>query len=97
MAVVLRSCWRCVHARPIYRLRHRSERRYPLRQATLHPRPQGILHCELRCLLPLPCGLERLVVGLRVDGELAWSRLRGGAGTAGGTLATGWPRQSGCE
>src|SRR5215831_2756761 len=51
----------------------------PLRQAALHPGSQRILGCELRRLLALPRGLERLMVGLQPDGELARSRLRGGA------------------
>ena len=37
----------------------------PLRQAALYPCPQRILGFELRCLLALPRGLDRLVVGLR--------------------------------
>jgi hypothetical protein len=43
----------------------------PLREAALHPCPQRILGYELRRLLPLPCGLDRLMMGLRADGELA--------------------------
>src|SRR5687768_4762845 len=44
-----------------------------LREATLDPGPQGVLGFERRRLLALPCGLERLVVGLGPDGELAWA------------------------
>jgi hypothetical protein len=29
MAVAVRSCWRCVRAKPMYRLRRRSKRRVP--------------------------------------------------------------------
>src|SRR5215216_3447626 len=47
------------------------EASYALREATLHARPQGILCGEFRCLLALPRRLERLVVGLQPDGELA--------------------------
>jgi hypothetical protein len=35
-----------------------------LREATLDPRLQSVLRLELRCLLALPCGLERLMVDL---------------------------------
>ena len=41
-----------------------------LREAALHPRPQGVLGFELRGLLPLACGLEGLVMGLGPDGQL---------------------------
>jgi hypothetical protein len=34
----------------------------------LDPSPLGVLSFEGGGLLPLPCGLERLVVGLRPDG-----------------------------
>jgi hypothetical protein len=43
----------------------------PLRQAALHPCPQRILGFELRSLLALPRRLERLMVGLWADRELA--------------------------
>jgi hypothetical protein len=62
-----------------------------LREATLDPRPQGILGFKRRRLLALPRGLERLMVGLRADRQLAGSRLCGGTGPAGGTRATGGP------
>jgi hypothetical protein len=48
----------------------------PLRQAAIDTRPQRILRCELRRLLALPRRLERLMMGLRPDGELAGSRFR---------------------
>src|SRR5438552_11035865 len=47
------------------------EAAYPLREATLHPRPQGILGFELRRLLALSCGLERCVVRLGFHRDLA--------------------------
>jgi hypothetical protein len=62
-----------------------------LREAALHPCLQCILGFELRCLLALPCGLDRLVMGLRPDGELAGSRVRRGVRLTGGTRATGGP------
>jgi hypothetical protein len=37
----------------------------------LNSGPLGILGRALGGLLPLPCGLDRLMVGLRPDGELA--------------------------
>ena len=63
----------------------------PLREATLHPRPQRILGFELRCLLALPRRLERLMVDLWADRELAGGCLGGSALPAGGTRATGRP------
>jgi hypothetical protein len=42
----------------------------PLREATLHPRPQGILGFELRRLLAVASDLERLMVCLQPDREL---------------------------
>jgi hypothetical protein len=63
----------------------------PLRQAALHPCPQRILGCELRCLLALPRGLERLMVGLWADRELAGGCVGGRARPAGGTRATRGP------
>jgi hypothetical protein len=42
-----------------------------LRVRALTPRPLGILGGELGGLLPLPCGLDGLVVGLRPNRELA--------------------------
>ena len=47
-----------------------------LREAALHPRPQRILGFELRRLLALARGLDRLMVGLGPDGELAWGVFR---------------------
>ena len=55
-----------------------------LREAALDPCPQGVLGFERWSLLALPRGLERLVVGLQPDRELAW-----------GTRDT-WPRRTGC-
>jgi hypothetical protein len=63
----------------------------PLRQATLHSSPQRIRRCERRRLLALPCRLERLMVDLGADRQLAGSRVRQGADPAGGTHATGGP------
>jgi hypothetical protein len=61
----------------------------PLREAALHTCPQGILGFEYRRLLALPRGLNRLVVGLRPNRELARSRLGRGAPLAGWTPTTG--------
>jgi hypothetical protein len=63
----------------------------PLREATLHPCPQRILGCELRCPLALPRSLECLMVDLWADRELAGGGLGGSALPAGGTRATGSP------
>jgi hypothetical protein len=63
----------------------------PLREATLNPCAQRIRRGELRRLLALPCGLKRLMVGLRPDRQLAGRCMRGGARLAGGTGATGGP------
>ena len=62
-----------------------------MREATLHPCPQGILGVELSGLLPLAGSLDGLVVGLGPDGELPWGVFRRGARTTGGTRATGGP------
>jgi hypothetical protein len=43
----------------------------PPRQAALHPGSQRILGVELRRLLALPGGLERLIVDLWADRQLA--------------------------
>jgi hypothetical protein len=60
----------------------------PLGQAVLHPRPQRILGFELRSFLALPLGLDRFVMGLWPDRELAaplWHGCTlGGPGTHGG-------------
>jgi hypothetical protein len=64
---------------------------YSLREATLNTRPQGILRGELRRLLALPRGLERLVVGLQPDRELAWGAFRCGTRLAGGARTTRGP------
>ena len=50
-----------------------------LREATLHPGPQGVLGFERRRLLPLAGGLDGLVVGLQPDRELPWGAFRRGA------------------
>ena len=42
-----------------------------LREATLDPCPQRVLNFEVSRRLPLACGLDGLMVGLRPDGELA--------------------------
>jgi hypothetical protein len=60
-----------------------------LRQATLDPCPQGILGFELGGFLPLAGGLDRLVVGLGPDRELARGAFRRGSRLTGGTCATG--------
>ena len=52
------------------------------------PGPPGILGFELSRLLPLPCGLDRLVLGLRPDGELTGRVFCPGACLAGRTGAT---------
>jgi hypothetical protein len=46
----------------------------PLRQAALHLGSQRILGFELRRLPALPCSLERLMVGLQPNGELAMTQ-----------------------
>jgi hypothetical protein len=61
----------------------------PLREAALDPGPQGILGFERRRLLALTRGLDRLVVDLRPNRELAGSRVRRSARLAGGTPTTG--------
>jgi hypothetical protein len=55
----------------------------------LDPCPPGVLRFELDGLLPLPGGLDRLVVGLRPDRELAGGVFRPGARLAGRTDTTG--------
>ena len=55
----------------------------------LNPGPLGILGRELGGLLPLPCGLDRLVMGLRPDGELARCIFGLGARLADRTRTTG--------
>ncbi len=64
---------------------------YALREAALDPRPEGILGFECCRLLALARRLDRLMVGLRPDGELAGGSSRRGACPAGGTGATGGP------
>jgi hypothetical protein len=63
----------------------------PLREATLHACPQRILGFELRGALALPRRLERLMVDLWADRELAGGGLGGSALPAGGTRTTGRP------
>ena len=55
----------------------------------LNARPPGIVGRERGRLLPLPCGLDRLVMGLRPDGELARRIFSQGARLADRTRATG--------
>ena len=47
---------------------------YALREVALHTRPQGVAGFELRRLLALSCGLERLVMALH---EVSANRLYG--------------------
>jgi hypothetical protein len=54
-------------------------------------RMECILRFELRRLLPLARGLERLMVRLGLHRDLARRLLRRGARTVGGTRATGGP------
>jgi hypothetical protein len=68
-----------------------------LREATLHPCPQGVLGFELGGLLPLAGGLDGLVVGLRADGELPRGVFRRGACTTGGARATGGPVETNAD
>jgi hypothetical protein len=49
---------------------------YPLREAALHPRPHGVLRCELGGLLAVASGLERLMVCLQPNRELPWGVFR---------------------
>src|SRR5262245_14995182 len=67
------------------------ETSYPLREAALHPRPQGILRFELGGFQAVASGLERLMVDLWADRELAGGCLGGRARPAGGTRTTGGP------
>ena len=62
---------------------------YPMREAALHTRPQCILGYALGGLLPLSRSLDRLVVGLRPDRELAWGLFGSGACRSGRIGATG--------
>ena len=59
-----------------------------LRGRALNAGPPGVLGHELRGLLPLPCGLDRLVLGLRPDGKLARRLVGLGARLADRTGAT---------
>ena len=68
-----------------------------LREAALHPCPQRILGFELRRLLALARGLERLMVGLRADRELAGGALARRCTPGGRDTRDRWPRQTGCE
>jgi hypothetical protein len=63
-----------------------------LRRRALNPSPLGILRRELGSLLSLPCGLDRLVIGLRPDGELARCLVGLGARLADRTRPTGHRR-----
>ena len=62
-----------------------------LRDATLHPCPQGILGFKLGGLLPLAGSLDGLVVGLGPDGEIPRGVFRRSARPTGRTRATGRP------
>jgi hypothetical protein len=62
-----------------------------LREATLHARPQRILGFKLGGPLALSRGLDRFVVGLGTDSELARRIFGCGAYCTGGTGATGGP------
>ena len=64
---------------------------YPLGHCTLCPCPERILRFELRRLLALPRGLERLVVHLGLHRELAGCLGGGGPCLAGGAGTTGRP------
>jgi hypothetical protein len=57
----------------------------------LDPGPPGILSLKLGGLLPLPGGLDRLVLGFRPDRELAGGVFGPGAYLARRTGATGRP------
>jgi hypothetical protein len=63
----------------------------PWREATLHACPQRIRGFERRRPLALPRRLERLMVDLWADRELAGGCLSGRARPAGGTRATRGP------
>src|SRR5687768_2903886 len=60
-----------------------------LRMRALNPSPPGVFDCGLGGLLPLPRGVDRLVEGLRPDGELARRIFGLGARRADRTGATG--------
>jgi hypothetical protein len=68
-----------------------AQRKAPdaLREATLHARPQRILGFERGRRLTLSRRLDRFVVGLGADGELAWRIFGCGADVPGRTGATG--------
>src|SRR3712207_8656764 len=60
-----------------------------LRVRAFDPGPLGVLGFERRRLLPLAGGLDRLVVGLRPDGQLAGGVFRPRARPAGRTHTAG--------
>ena len=59
-----------------------------LREAAVHPGPQGVLGFERRRLLALLRGLDGLVMGWQPDRELVWGAFRRGTRRAGGARAT---------
>jgi hypothetical protein len=61
----------------------------PLRVSALDPGPPGILGFELGGLLPLPRSLDRLMLRLQLDRELAGGLFGPGAGLADRTGAAG--------
>jgi hypothetical protein len=63
----------------------------PLGVRAFDPGPPGVLGGERGGLLPLPRGVDGLMVGLQPDGELARRRSRGGARLTGGTGTTRGP------
>ena len=60
-----------------------------LRLCALNPSPPGIVGGECGRLLSLPCGLDRLMLGLQPHGELARRLLRPSARRADRAGATG--------
>ena len=68
-----------------------------LREAALDSGPQRILRGELRGLLALPRGLERLVVSPQSDRELAWGSARRGTGQVGRAGAAHGPVEANAD
>jgi hypothetical protein len=64
-------------------------------EATLYPRPSRLWGFELRRFLSSARGLERLVVGLRPDGEFAVGRLSPWCTPDGWDTRDQWPGHTG--
>jgi hypothetical protein len=88
--VALSSCWRCPPQTDVP-TPAQIEALRALREAALDPCPQGVLGFELWRLLALARGLDRLVVGLQSNRELAWGSSRRSTCQAGGARTTRGP------